>query len=73
MLECDITLAKRRDRKQESTEVSAAEKSGTEMKITLCILYLEVIGDFNMINGHLGIKARLKGLGLVRDSKGIYM
>ena len=49
MLECDITLAKRRDRKQESTEVSAAEKSGTEMKITLCILYLEVIGDFNIV------------------------
>jgi len=34
------------------------------MKITLCILYLEVIGDFNkMIIGLLGIKARLKGLG----------
>ena len=68
MLECDITQAKRRDRKQESIEVSAAEKSGKEMKITLCILYLEVIGDFNkMIIGLLGIKARLKGLGPETD------
>ena len=64
MWECDITQAKKRDRKQESIEVNAAEKSGKEMKITLCILYLEVIGDFNkMINWLLGIKARLKGLG----------
>lgn len=53
--------------KGESTELNAAERSGEEMKILLCILHVEAVGDFNkMINGLLGVKARLKGLG-VRD------
>lgn len=44
--------------------MNAAEIPGKEMKIIVCILHLEAIGDFNkMINGLLWIKARLQGFG----------